>query len=236
MNMKSSTIISLGLVLGLTLLGYLLGGSIIKYKELDRTVTVKGLAQKEVKADTVIWPIKYIVASNDIDIMYKKLEKDTKMLNKFLLDYGFSKNEITISAPKIIDKFTRDYGNQDKIKFRYSGTQVMTLYTSSVDKARDAMREISNYGKKGVIFSSNNYSSNVEYIYTKLNDIKPQMIDNATQNARQVAKKFAVESSSKLGKIKNARQGQFSISQRDKNTPFIKKVRIVSTIEYYLVD
>ncbi len=235
MSIKSSVIISIGLVLGLSLLGYLLGTSIIKYKELDRVVTVKGLAEKEVKVNIILWPIKYGVSSSELDSIYNKLEKDTKTLVTFLEKEGFSKDEITLSSPLIVDKFARDYP-QDKIKFRYSATQVITLYSTKVDQARLAMQKISDYGKKGIAFSSNQYENKTQYIYTKLNEIKPIMIDEATQNARQVAQKFASQSHSKLGKIKSAKQGQFSIYTRDNNTPYIKKVRIVSTIEYYLVD
>ena len=80
------------------------------------------------------------------------------------------------------------------------------------------------------------YTSATEYLFTGLNEIKPEMVEEATRNAREVALKFARDSDSKLGKIRSARQGQFSISDRDKNTPHIKRVRVVSTIEYYLAD
>ena len=94
----------------------------------------------------------------------------------------------------------------------------------------------SRLGKKGVVLAGNDFQNRTEYLFKRLNEIKPAMIEEATRNAREVAEKFAKDSNSRLGKIKQARQGQFSISDRDKNNPHIKKVRVVSTIEYYLAD
>ena len=98
------------------------------------------------------------------------------------------------------------------------------------------MSGLSSLGKKGIVFSASNYETRTEYIFSKLNDIKPEMIEEATNNAREVAQKFATDSQSRLGKIKRAYQGQFTISDRDNNNPHIKKVRVVSTVEYYLAD
>lgn len=98
------------------------------------------------------------------------------------------------------------------------------------------MRELSDLGKKGIVFSGGNYQSQTEYLFTRLNEVKPEMIEQATRKAREVAEKFASDSKSTLGKIRKATQGQFSISARDKNNPHIKKVRVVSTVEYYLSD
>lgn len=98
------------------------------------------------------------------------------------------------------------------------------------------MGELSELGKQGIVFSSNNYESRTEYLFTRLNEIKPEMVEEATRKAREVAMKFASDSDSRLGKIKRASQGQFSINSRDRNNPHIKKVRVVSTVEYYLSD
>ena len=98
------------------------------------------------------------------------------------------------------------------------------------------MNSLSKLGKKGIVFTGSNYQNQTEYIFTRLNEVKPEMIEEATRKAREVAEKFAADSQSRLGKIKKAYQGQFSISPRDKNNPHIKKVRVVSTVEYYLSD
>ena len=98
------------------------------------------------------------------------------------------------------------------------------------------MSELSALGKQGIVLQSGNYESQTEYLYTGLNDIKPEMIEEATRNAREAATEFAQDSESELGKIRQASQGQFSISPRDKNNPHIMNVRVVSTVEYYLSD
>ena len=236
MNSFSTFILGLFTTIGLYLLGSTLGDSIIKYKELDRTVIVKGLAQKEVNADTVIWPIVFLRADNTLSKLYKNLENDTQKIVSFLKKNGFTENEITISAPSVTDKLANNYGPSKNISFRYTATQVLTLYTKEVEKSRLIMNKITQLGKAGITFKTNNYENKIEYIFSGLNEIKPQMIKEATKNARASAQTFADDSQSQLGKIKSARQGQFSIMPRDQNTPYIKKVRVVSTIEYYLSD
>ncbi|MCK5665921.1 MAG: SIMPL domain-containing protein, partial [Thiotrichaceae bacterium] len=106
----------------------------------------------------------------------------------------------------------------------------------NINNVRAVMKLLPELGKSGIAFTGSNYQAQTEYIFTRLNEVKPEMIEEATRNARAVAEKFAADSASKLGKIRQARQGQFSISARDKNSPHIKKVRVVSTVEYYLSD
>ena len=236
MNTKAAVVLGLFIALGLFSLGYVLGESIVKYKSFERSVSVKGLAQKEVKADVVIWPIVYLRANNNISKLYEELESDTSRIEQFLKENGFTKDEITVSAPSVVDKLANDYGNNQSIKYRYSAFEVLTVYTKNIDLARKCMTAITKLGKAGITFKNNNYDNKTEYMFTGLNAIKPKMIEEATKNARISAQKFAEDSQSKLGKIKRANQGQFSIYNRDKNTPYIKRVRVVSTIEYYLSD
>ena len=236
MSIKSSFVLGFFVSVGLLLLGLTLGGSLIKYKELERTVVVKGLAQKEVKADIVIWPITFLRASNNLSELYSDLESDAKKISRFLLKQGFAQKEISISAPSVTDKVAQNYGGTTQPKYRYSATQTITLYTEKIDLSRESMNKITALGKEGITFRTNSYENRVEYIYTKLNEIKPEMLQEATKNARASAQTFADDSQSSLGKIKKAKQGQFSITARDTNTPYIKRVRVVSTVEYYLAD
>lgn len=121
--------------------------------------------------------------------------------------------------------------------FRYVANQTITVYSNKVDKVYILSNKIGELVKENIALgSSNQYGTTMEYIYTKLNDLKPEMIETATKNAREVAAKFAKDSNSSLGKIKSANQGQFTITNRDQHNPQIKNVRVVSTIEYYLVD
>ncbi|RXJ90819.1 hypothetical protein CRV01_06630 [Arcobacter sp. CECT 8983] len=228
-------ILGIFIFLGLSTLGYFFQNAVISYKQYDRSVKVKGLSEKEYKADIVIWPISYTEVNNNLEQMYSSIDKNNEKIYNFLTSNGIEKSEISFSAPIITDKVAQQYGNE-KINYRYNAFQTITVYSKNIDLVRDVKKSISKLGKQGIVFSGNNYTNQTEYIFTKLNEIKPKMIEEATKKAREVAQKFAIDSKSKLGKIKRASQGQFSISQRDKNNPQIKKIRVVSTVEYYLTD
>lgn len=234
-RLGSAVVLALGIAAGGFFAGFYGGEGLLKARQLDRSVTVKGLAEQEHPANIAIWPIRYVRPGNNLQELVAALEADAGRVEKFLLSYGFDASELTINPPDIVDKQANNYGN-DESRFRYSATGLVTVYTTKVDTVRDAKSLLIDLGKQGVTVSSNEYQSRAEYIFTGLNDVKPGMVEQATRNARAVAEKFAADSASTLGKIKSARQGQFSISDRDSNTPHIKKVRIVSTLEYYLAD
>lgn len=235
---KTIDAIILGLLifLGLSSLGYLVSSAALKIKEMDRVITVKGLAEREVEANIAIWPIKFNDASNNLAQLYTEIEKKSKLIIDFLKKNGFSNDEITISQPAIIDREAQSYGDSTKIQFRYTATVIITIYSKQVSLVRETMKKLLELGKEGIAISGQDYQSKTEFLFTNLNEIKPQMIEEATNNAREVALKFAKDSKSKLGKIKNASQGQFTINDRDASTQHIKKVRVVSTIQYYLSD
>lgn len=224
------------LCIGLALLGYLISGSIVRIKALNRTVTVKGLSEREVPANIAIWPIKFSEADNDLNALFSSIQRNNSLIIQFLKNNGFKDQEISISAPAIMDRQAQGYADTNKIKFRYSGSSIITVYTDKVDSVRKTMKKLVELGKEGIAISGQDYNSMTEFLFTELNKIKPEMIEEATKNARVVAERFAKDSESKLGKIRHARQGQFSIRNRDSNTPYIKKVRVVSTVEYYLSD
>ncbi|MCH2055868.1 MAG: SIMPL domain-containing protein [Thalassotalea sp.] len=232
----NSIILGICLILGLSSLGYLLGDAAIKFKEYDRTVTVKGLSEREYSADIVIWPIKFTAASNDLSELYKLMDSNSAKIQSFLANAGIANDEISFSSPAINDKAAQQYGNQSVAEFRFTAAQTVTVYSKNIDSVRDVMGRMSDLGKQGIVFTGDDYQAQTEYIFTRLNEIKPEMIEEATRKAREVAEKFASDSQSTLGKIKRASQGQFSISARDKNNPHIKKVRVVSTVVYYLSD
>ena len=232
----SAVVLGVFIFLGLATLGYLLGSAAIKFKEYERTVTVKGLSEREYEADIVIWPIQFTEASNNLGELYGSIERSTEKIRVFLEENGISPEEITFSIPSITDKSAQQYGNQAKAEFRYTAIQTVTVYSKSIKPVRTVMGILSELGKQGIVFSGGNYQSTTEYLFTRLNEAKPDMIEEATRKAREVAEKFASDSKSTLGKIRKASQGQFSINARDKNNPHIKKVRVVSTVEYYLSD
>ena len=236
-NSKASALVlGVFIFLGLATLGYLLGNAAIKFKEYERTVTVKGLSEREYEADIVIWPIQFTEASNNLGELYDSIERSTEKIRVFLEENGISQEEITFSIPSITDKSAQQYGNQAKAEFRYTAIQTVTAYSKNIKSVRSVMGTLSKLGKQGIVFSGGNYQSTTEYLFTRLNEAKPGMIEEATRKAREVAEKFASDSKSTLGKIRKASQGQFSINARDKNNPHIKKVRVVYTVEYYLSD
>ena len=195
--------------------------------------SVKGLAEMEVPADKVIWPLMYKDIGNDPSLLYANMEQKNKAIVKFLESNGIAKEEISIAPPEVIDMQAERYGNRD-IAYRYNATSVITVTSKNVDKVRKLMSEQAELLKQGIAISGGDYRYNVVYEFTGLNDVKPQMIEEATKNARAAAEKFAKDSDSSLGKIRNASQGQFSISDRDANTPYIKSIRVVTTVNYYL--
>ncbi|KFI24035.1 SIMPL domain-containing protein [Nitrosococcus oceani] len=235
-NKSNAIVLGVCLIIALSSLGYLLGDAAIRFKEYERAVTVKGLSEREYSADIVIWPIQFSTASNDLEEMYRSIDANTEKIKSFLESAGVNADEISYSLPAITDKSAQQYGNQAKSEFRYTASQTVTVYSENINVVRDVMGNMSDLGKQGIVFTGGDYQSQTEYIFTRLNQVKPEMIEEATRKAREVAEKFAADSKSTLGKIKSASQGQFSISARDKNNPHIKKVRVVSTVAYYLSD
>ena len=230
----NSIFLGLCILLGLASVGFLLGQSLMKFKAYERTVTVKGLSEKELPADIALWPISFTTVSNDLAELYEMIEDDTDAVIAFLKENGIEDQEINVSTPDIGDKLAQGY-EKERVEFRYTATQTVTVYSSKVDKVRATMTRLVELGKKGILFSMN-YENRTEYLFTGLNQIKPEMIEEATTKAREVAEKFAKDSKSRLGKIKRASQGQFSIEDRDRNNPHIKTIRVVSTVEYFLSD
>jgi len=233
---RGLTIIGAAIFLGLVAFGFIIGNAAITFKEFERTVTVKGLAEEEHLADIVIWPIQFTEASNQLEDIYEQLESSGEKVRKFLADRGVSENEISISTPLVTDKSAQRWGGQQDAQFRFVADQTVTIYSEDVEKIREVMSQLADLGKQGITLSGDEYQVRPEYLFNSLNDIKPQMIEAATKEARAVAEKFAEDSNSQLGKIKTAYQGQFSISPRDNNNPHIKNVRVVSTVVYYLSD
>ena len=236
---KNSTVAAFVLgaffVVGMTLLGSNVHQALLEVKSLDRTVTVKGLAEREVKANIAIWPIKFIEVDNDLARLHATIQTKTDYVVQFLKKQGFDNAEITVALPTIEDRQAQGYVDPN-VKYRYSAKVILSLYTTQVDRLLFTRTQMIALVKDGIAISSQDYDSRTEFLYTDLNTIKPSMIQEATQNAREVALKFAKDSDSKLGKIKQASQGQFSISDRDSSTPHIKQIRIVSTLTYYLND
>lgn len=219
--------------IGMAVLGGQIKQGINKFVEKDRVVTVKGLAEMEVPADKVTWPLVYKEVGNDLITLYDKIKTTNQTIVDFLKGKGIDEDEISINAPEIIDMQAERY-NSNPVPFRYNVTTVITVTSNKVGRVRELISEQGELLKQGIAITGGDYRYNIEYDFTGLNKIKPLMIEEATKNARESAMKFAKDSDSKLGKIKRANQGQFTIGNRDANTPYIKHVRVVTTIDYSL--
>ncbi|HBY02379.1 MAG TPA: hypothetical protein DEG92_07575 [Rikenellaceae bacterium] len=220
---------------GMAVLALSLLISVRTIKSYDRYVSVKGLAELEVPANRVIWPVAYKEIGNDLSSLYKSINEKNKIIIEYLKSKGLDESEISVSAPQIVDMSAERYQSQPS-PYRYNITSVLTVTSEKVEKVREVIASQSDLLQKGIALSSGDFQYTTQFFYTKLNEIKPAMIEEATKNARASAEKFAKDSNSKIGRIKSANQGQFSISDRDGNSPHIKIVRVVSTIEYLLRD
>jgi hypothetical protein len=232
LNWIQSSLIAMGLIIA----GYFIGNMHLKGKQYDRYVTVKGLSEREVAADLAIWPINITLAGNNLTLIQSDIEKQKKEVIAFFKTQGFADDELTVGTTNIADSKVDMYGNNNYREFRYIAKTEFTIRTNDLERLKKSLSASLELLSRGILLGSKNDWSPIEYQFTKLNEMKPPMIEEATKNARLVAEKFALDSESKVGKIRNANQGLFSITDRDQNTPEIKIVRIVSTIEYQLED
>jgi hypothetical protein len=231
-NNPRSIIAALLLALGLLGAGWFASQGMARLKTQDRYVTVKGSAEKIVDADLVVWPLPHSVGGNDLAGVQHQLDANTATIRAFFAGAGFKPEEIVVSPPRLEDRWAYAYGdNRPPERYRYANT--VTLRTGNVDKALAALRQSGELVGRGVMIGE---GSTPDFDYTKLNDIKPALIAEATANARESAVQFAKDSDSRLGGIRSANQGVVTISDRDQSSPQVKKVRVVTTVEYFLKD
>ena len=226
-NFISATILAVSIVI----LGFCIKAGIDNFSFRDRVVTVRGLAERTVEADYVTWPMSYSIAGNDLPALYDRMQQSNEIVVKFLTDNGIERDEISVNPPDLYNSEVNVYGG-DRARFQYNLSVTITVATKKVAKVRELLNRQSELLKQGVA-ANNNY---INYQFTGLNSIKPEMIAEATKNAREAADRFAQDSNSRVGKIKTATQGQFSIESTDQSTPNLKNVRVVSSIVYYLED
>lgn len=229
----AATVLGLCLVLGLTIFGALVGRALYQTRVAERYVTVKGLSEREVPADLVLWPIVYSVTGNDLAELQSRLEEDAAKIRTFLTGLGFEEAETSLSAPRVMDREGQGYASQPVDRYQVEST--LTLRTSKIDPARAAIERSGELVKQGVSLIRS-YEYTTQYLFTGLEAIKPEMIAEATRDARRAAQQFADDSGSRVGAIRKAQQGYFSIEDRDVFSPEQKTVRVVTTVEYFLAD
>jgi len=232
MDSKHSNLTGALLALGLIIAAVIVASAIRDFRLSDRYVEVKGLAEREVAADLAIWPIAYQLSAGSLDALRKEIENADEAVIAFLKLRGFSDEEITPNPPRITDQWLYSVENQRPAN-RFTAERSLTLKSNNVASALRALQESSELIGQGVVLTPN-WGQAAQFLFTGLNAIKPEMIAEATADARRAASQFAADSEAALGPIRSARQGFFSINERDPSTPELKVVRVVTTIEYLL--
>jgi hypothetical protein len=236
MNIGENRIIAAALIaLGIVCLGWSIKAGIDNFANKDRKVNVKGLAEREVEADKVTWPIVSKELGNDLPELYNKIGVTQGKIKAFLLRNGIKETELTVNAPQVVDLNAREYGERNQ-PYRYIVTSVITVTSQNVKQVRSIIAKQGDLLKEGVAIVDGGYDNPVKYEYISFKEMKPKMMQEAIENAEKTAQQFAENSHSQLNKIVSADQGQFSIENRDENTPYIKKVRVVTTVTYSLKD
>ena len=220
--LASAGVLTSGMIVG----GYLLGNGLVRANEAQRSVTVRGLAEKEVIADLATWTIAYSATAEDFAVAQASVDEDSTAIRGFFKELGFPADALAPTGVNV-SQFT-DNGVQ-----KFTVRQRMTLRSKDIERAQDAVKRQFELVRRGVVLEE---GSGMAYTYTRLNDIKPALIAEATANARESAVQFAKDSGSKLGGIRNANQGVVTINDRDQGSPHVKKVRVVTTVEYFLRD
>jgi len=222
------------LAVGLLGAGWFAAQGMAKLRTDDRFVVVKGSAEKIVDADLVVWPVGHAVGGNDLGDVQARLEANTATIRQFFTGAGFKAGEVVVSPPRLEDRWSYAFGDQrPPERYRYSTT--VTLRTNRVTEALAALRRSGELVSRGVMLNTEE-GGGPEFDYTQLNDIKPALIAEATANARRSAEQFAKDSGARLGGIRSANQGVVSITDRDRGSPQVKTVRVVTTVEYFLKD
>ncbi|MGH9687014.1 MAG: SIMPL domain-containing protein [Candidatus Acidiferrales bacterium] len=233
-------LLAIGLIVG----GWLLGAQIKAVRLGDRYVSVRGLAERTVKSDLAIWPINYTETGDDLPALYAKTEADKTVILHFLAKQGIQPSEIVLGIVNVTDAQANLYGGNRRLLYRYIMRQQITVRTSRVDQVSAAAQKATGLLQQGILISQN-----LTYKFNGLNSIKPDMITEATRNARAAAERFAQDSDSSVGSIRQATQGFFSILPANSgatdseygrvygggaDASMMKTVRVVTDVQYYL--
>lgn len=235
-RLLAAAILALGIALG----GWFTGRGLYQARASDRFVTVKGVAERAVEADIAVWPLTLVASDDDLAKAHDQLERSVKATRAFLADNGIDPELVSSQGLSVSDAESNQYGSKNGN--RYTITQTLVVRSDDPTEVRSASAEVAELVAAGVVLQSGGPYQSVgpAFVFTRLNELKPDMIAEATARAREAAVKFAQDSGARVGDIRRANQGVFQILPRDKvatideQHQLHKVVRVVSTIEYFL--
>lgn len=242
----ASVIAGISMLVGLTIGGYFVGKGAARFRSETGTVTVKGLVEKEVKADKAVWELRFRRASGELTDAHDKIGSDRQVTVAFLKNQGFKDVEISQQPTRTVDKLAREYGqNQGTLRFRYVVTSSLLVTTTNINLVAKALGATEELLKSGVLLDGEREdgTANPRYTITTFNAIRPQLLAEAAKNARLTAQQFASDSGAQVGKIRSANQGSiqiFGTDGNDESAPYSptstpgKKIRVVSAFEFEL--
>jgi len=240
--MDRSTLRAIILALGMTLGGLLIGSGFARARSADRFVTVKGIAEREVTADVAVWPLRRATASNDLAAAHSELQQNVARVRAFLERQGIDTSQISLQGFVVTDALANPYQQADRVASRYVIRQTVLVRSSDPQRVLGASQRVADLVNAGVVISSGEEygPGGPTFIFTKLNELKPDMLRESTARAREAADQFARDAQSGLGSIRRANQGVFEILPRapgpgmTEESQILKTVRVVSTVEYFL--
>jgi hypothetical protein len=220
------------LALGVAAGGFFVGHGLESRETFNRVVSVKGLAETSVKSDQAIWQVTVSYSANDLTTLYAGIAKAQAAAKNFWLSQGFSAAQIDLQSASTNDN--QQYGGSNNNGPHYTASANLLLITPNVDLVKSASQQLNLLVKQNVVLSN----SQITYNFTSLNQVKPVMLDQATTNAQIAAQAFAKNAHSSIGGIRDASQGQFTIDNDNNNgiSSITKKVRVVTTVDYFLQD
>lgn len=231
---RSALILGLCLALGGIIAAAIIGYSLHQVRSSEQFVTVRGLSEREIPADLAFWPMAFMVTGNQLPELQQELERDSSEIESFLSELGFPAEDISRSAPEVNDRVAQGM-RLEPGQDRYTLQAVVVLRSQDIDGVKRAIQRSGELVRRGVTLVRN-YEYTTQYLFTGLDAVKPDMIAEATRDARRAAEQFASDSGSSVGAIRRAQQGYFSIQDRDSFTPEIKTVRVVTTVDFFLED
>jgi hypothetical protein len=236
-GLASGLLAAIFIAFGIGLAGVMVATGLVEARVADRRVTVKGLAEREVKANLAVWPISITASGDDLAEVQGEIDADVDALETFLTGLGFDEAEIGLGRLRVEDRVAMSWSAETPQGGRFLITQPVRVRSTNVDLVAQATRQLGDVTRQGVVLSG---WEDASFVFTRLNEIKPEMLEQATGNAREAAQQFADHSGARLGGIREAHQGVFEILPRDgvpgetEASQIFKRVRVVATVTYQL--